>query len=283
MIVSKLKGGLGNQLFQYAIGRALAIKHNQKLYLDISDYQSQNHRVHRTFDLNFFNIKAITVESLEELPKNFIQLLTNKPLFLDKILEKKNQYDHNILAKHPPIYLDGYWQCYKYFDSIINKLRNEIKLTCDLSPAAKKLYEKINERVSVAVHFRRGDYVTDSIANSVHGLCSDEYYFSSIELLRETNNRLQILIFSDDIEYVKKQFSDQKDFIFVDNINSHIEEFDLMKHCNHFIISNSTFSWWAAWLSENKDKKIIAPKIWFKDKELQSQTNDLIPENWIKM
>lgn len=283
MIVSKLKGGLGNQLFQYAIGRALSIKHKKNLYLDVSDFEHQNHRVVRTYDLGSFNINATTFISKDELPKTFFQRLLNKEIVFNEVIENGFEYDVEKTKVIPPLCIDGYWQSYKYFEEISSDLYNEITLNKPLSDEAKLFHNQMLGRETVAVHFRRGDYVTDSTTNTVHGVCSDEYYFAALNYFKNYNSNLQVFIFSDDIEFIKNKLIDCKEYIFVDKLTNHIEEFELMKRCNHFVISNSTFSWWAAWLSNSSNKKVIAPKLWFRDETLQNKSNDLIPVDWIRI
>jgi hypothetical protein len=283
MIVSKLKGGLGNQLFQYAIGRALSIKHKKKIYLDVSDFEHQNHRVIRTYDLSSFNINATTFISKDELPRTFFQRLFNKEIDFNVVVEKGFEYDLEITKVNSPIHLDGYWQSYKYFEEISSYLYKEITLNKPLSDEASLFYNQMLGRENVAVHFRRGDYFTDSTTNTIHGVCADEYYFAALNYLKNYNDNLQVFIFSDDIEFLKNKLIDYKEYIFVDKLTNHIEEFELMKRCNHFVISNSTFSWWAAWLSRSSNKKVIAPKLWFKDETLQNKSNDLIPVDWIRI
>ena len=282
MVVVKLKGGLGNQLFQYAFARAMAIHYSTNSYLDISDYLYDNHRVKRSFDLNLFDIKSEVIRSIADLKVNFLQSLFRQEAKLNFFKEKTILYDNQVYDLKLPIHFDGYWQSFKYFDFMKADLQKELVLVSKNTKLQDSYFFRLKLFPSVAVHIRRGDYVTDEFTNQIHGVCSLEYYLNSIEYFKTKIPNVQFLIFSDDILYVKSIFGNVSNYIYVDGLDNHVEEFDLMKQCDHFIISNSTFSWWAAWICSNEDKEVIAPTRWYKDDDLQSKTKDLIPTNWLK-
>ena len=283
MIVVKIKGGLGNQLFQYAFGRSLSIHLSRKIYLDVSDYKFQNHRVARTYDLDSFQIKARRIETLSEI---------NKPLFLlnfrrkkqdfNHFLERGFAYDSNVFQTKTSTIFDGYWQSFKYFETIKSILQSEIVLKNTQRLHFEHRFNPFKGKSKVAVHIRRGDYITDSTTLEIHGVCDSSYYERAISDFRSRLVNVHFFLFSDDISSVKKELGESKDFTYVDFLDNHLEEFEFMKQCDHFIISNSTFSWWAAWLSDHSQKHIIAPVRWFNDPILESQTNDLIPIDWIR-
>jgi hypothetical protein len=130
---------------------------------------------------------------------------------------------------------------------------------------------------------RRGDYVTSPKTNSVHGTCSLEYYYDSFNLIEKQHKNSHYFIFSDDIEWCKQnlEFIKNKTFIELSANERDHEEMYLMSQCKHNIIANSSFSWWGAWLNQNPDKMVIAPKKWFHDQQIN--TNDLIPDTWIRI
>ena len=139
----------------------------------------------------------------------------------------------------------------------------------------------IKNKNSVAIHIRRGDYLKNPKARCFHGILGEDYYKKSISYVKKTVKNPFFFIFSDEVELVKKTFFffNKKNFIFIDT-KSTINDLHLMSNCKHFIIANSTFSWWGAWLSKNKHKIILAPKKWVRAK---ISTPDIIPESWIKI
>ncbi len=281
MKIVKLKGGLGNQLFQYAFARAISSSKKREVYLDDSDYFFSNHRVKRSFDLLEFNITLRISSKLNFIHKKYIDWKIKNRLVT--FVEQGIYFDENYLKRSGDFFFDGYWQSYKYFDFIRAKLQEEIVYKKKISSIAKKIQLQLKYKNTVAVHFRRGDYVSDQHTNDVHGFCTMDYYINAMTHMKTFIENPMYVIFSDEIAFVKNELGSREDFFYVDGLSSHLEEFEIMKGCNHFIIANSTFSWWAAWLSSNDEKKVIAPKKWFKNEELERQSIDLIPEDWIRI
>ncbi len=277
MVVIKLSGGLGNQMFQYAAARTLADKKNENLILDISTYQSDTLRV---FELESFNIRA----SILNEKKWFINfLLRNIFRFPNIILqifrirkEESLLYDEKFFKKNYYL-IKGYFQTEKYFLNNKKKLLNDFTL--------KNNDIKVNCRhnkgiPNIAVHVRLGDYLFDKKNSEVHGICSLKYYKRSIKKMREIYGEINLICYSDDIEWCKKNLSEIKFDSYI-NPDSGSPSSDLirMSYNDGFIISNSTFSWWAAWISNSSRKIVIAPSPWFKN----SMMNDIIPDDWISV
>jgi hypothetical protein len=284
MIVVKIKGGLGNQLFQYAFGRSLSIHFSTKVYFDVSDYNSQNHRVARTFDLDFFKVKLRKIESLTDINNSiFLFSFGRKKKDFNYFIEKSFSFDSAVFKTPSSTIFDGYWQSFKYFETIKSVLQTEIVLKKSKLIHFETRIRPLNGRTRIAVHLRRGDYVTDSTTFQIHGVCDTSYYQRSINYFRNHIENAHFFLFSDDISSVKEEFGESSDFTYVDFLENHLEEFEFMKKCDHFIISNSTFSWWAAWLSIHAKKQVIAPARWFNDPILESQTNNLIPIDWKRL
>lgn len=178
-------------------------------------------------------------------------------------------------------YIEGYFQSEKNFQDIRNKARDEFSLKPEFQTEvflAEK--NKIDKEKSVSVHIRRGDYVTDKKTNSFHGTCSKDYYERGMEIVKSKVDAPLFYFFSDDIEWVKNEFGDHPSFYFVSNPKlEDYEELTLMSTCAHNIIANSSFSWWGAWLNQNKNKIVIAPKRWV-NIEPNPQPN-ILPEGWI--
>ena len=145
----------------------------------------------------------------------------------------------------------------------------------------QKYLNLIKNKNSVAIHIRRGDYLNNPKVRYVHGILKEDYYKKSISYLKKRVKNPFFFIFSDDVELVKKTFFffNKEKFIFID-AKSSINALHLMSNCKHFIIANSTFSWWGAWLSKNKHKIICAPKKWLRAK---ISTPDIIPDSWVKI
>ena len=280
MQVIKLMGGLGNQMFQYAYGlylRQLGIE----VYFDSSLYNS--YTKHEGFALKNLNIKdsdELTGFSLNIANKVAFYFINYKIKSL-KIVTHKNMYNLHIRENS---YHVGYFQSFKYFEEIESILKETFTIK-----SKKSEYFLTNSKVinsfenSISIHIRRGDYCLDRNIDYI-GLCSLSYYYDALNFLIEGLNTYEVFVFSDDLTWVKENFKGTIfNYLSNPNSNSSYEDLKLMSLCKNNIISNSTFSWWAAWLNSNENKKIIAPKTWFKNESLNNQYSDIIPEDWIKI
>ncbi len=284
----KLSGGLGNQLFQYAIGRSLSIQKECNLYIDTCWYSSiPDGSTDRSILINQLDTKAIYINSkgkTEELINQYNGKLINK--FLKRKITKENKYfsyDSTLIKKLPPIYLDGYWQSFKYFHNIRDILINDFKPieTTNNYQEFEKLIS--DQKESVMIHIRRGDYVNSPSASKIHGFIGTNYYRNAIEQIKNLVPNPVFFVFSDDISWCKEHLP-KDSIIFIETKNSAaspISELSLMSHCKHHIIANSTFSWWGAWLCEYKNKNVIAPKHWLSNQIIN--LDDLIPQDWVLM
>ena len=288
MVVVKLMGGLGNQLFQYAYGRCLSTRFNKELVLDVDFLLDRNDRknfVYRDFDLDLFQLKSYGFfDSSTKSKFNKKSIYKKPPLEIKEQCFSFSQITTNINKRN--VYLDGYWQSFKYFDSIVLELRKELKFSIPLSEEQLLLGEKIKQGNSICVNFRRTDFVTVPTAIQTHGVPSLDYYYKALELVKnEVGEDIKIFVFSDDIQWCKEHFKIDESIHFVSHALYKGERYSaylqLMTFCKHFIIPNSTFGWWAAWLAKYEDKMVITPEQWFLDKDLQSQTKDLRPTDWI--
>lgn len=285
MIITRIIGGLGNQLFQFAAAKSLALHHNTSLKLDVSLVESGGIR---KIDLPLFNI-VYDIATSEEI-NSFNKLsLTTKIIQQFLPAHKRNVYKepgftydpHFFRAPHN-CYLKGYWQSPKYFENIEGMIQKEFTVRTDAINTVVHLAAKFNQEESVSVHIRRGDYL-DKTTVDFHGILSPGYYMSAIQLMKKQYPLCRFYFFSDDIEWVKKNIPVDIDHEFISGTHTHtaIEDFYLMSQCKHNIIANSSFSWWAAWLNKNPGKLVIAPDKWFDKANLN--TKDLIPENWIRI
>ncbi len=290
MIITRLIGGLGNQMFQYAIARCLSIVNKVEFKMDITGFELLNPLyTQRKYELHHLNIveNIATPKEIKRFKqKIFISKIFKKIIPSSKIYyyytEKKGfKFDPEVF-KLKNIYLEGYWQTEKYFKNIEDVIRKEFSVKIPIDKKNEELLEKIKSCNSVAVHVRRGDYVTNPIHAEFHGTCGLEYYKKCVNIIEEKVKNPYFFIFSDDNEWTKKnlKFNFPMDYV-TWNIGKDYEDLRLMSNCKHFIISNSSFGWWGAWLSNNSNKIVLAPKKWFKDEK--RDTFDLIPDKWIRI
>jgi len=262
-MIIKIKGGLGNQMFQYAYGRNLMIQKNKEIIFDVSFFKNNSNDTKRLFSLNNFNLN------------NSIKFSDKKENIFLEVFKK-------IYSKITGNY--GFYQSEKYFKEIKNIIIEEFTLKNPLANISKGWEEKIKlSPISVSIHIRRGDYINDPKTNKHHGICEIEYYKKAIDLLEnKIGKNFEIFVFSDDIEWAKNNlsFNQQINFVSSPEIPDY-EEMYLMSLCKHNIIANSTFSWWGAWLNRNKNKIVIGPKQWFVKKT--SNILDILPSSWIKI
>jgi hypothetical protein len=285
MIVSHLCGGLGNQLFQFALGFTLSERHNTKLYFDISDFK---YDAKRMFDLNVFpQITCSTINpndlSLKLRPPSlFDRLLNLRKKALFKLQEKDYGYNSAILSSPDNVYLKGYWQSEKYFTSVSQKLKKVLTFPDFNNDEYSQIEQEINAGgVSVMLHIRRGDYVYNSHTNNIHGVLSIKYYQKAIQDLKKQISSFSVYVFTDDIEWVKSnRFFKNMNIISSEDAEAW-EDMKLMTKCDHFILANSSFSWWGAWLGETSKSIVIAPRNWFRDKRFER--SDKIPNRWKRL
>ena len=293
MIIVKLMGGLGNQMFQYAFGRVLALKHRTELQLDTSFLQDDtNGHTIRNFQLDRFNIKAsiASIDRLKRCKRNKSGKLWNMVLFYlpfkTKDLYIREPFFHffkKALDAPANSYIDGYWQSEKYFKSIREELIKDFTPVRSFSLETMILADKIKVSQSVSIHVRRGDYITDAINIKRFEVCGETYYMQAMNTIVSKITDPSFFIFSDEPEWFKKNIRTTFPVEYVTHntgANSY-EDMYLMSLCKHNIIANSSFSWWGAWLNRNKEKIVIAPKNWFKNNAKNSK--DLLPQTWIQL
>jgi hypothetical protein len=289
MIIVKLNGGLGNQMFQYAAGRSLAYSLNTGLKLDISQFRQEKNR---EYDLSVFNITGTTASArdLDHVRRPLTRMVKHPVEALKSIMkqnttvryvkERQFNFDPEILALPDNVYLEGYWQSEKYFSAIEPIIRKEFQLHATPRTNVQELTGRIRNCNAISIHIRRGDYVKNPVTNATHGVCSVDYYQRALEKIIQKVDNPQFWIFSDDPEWVRKNITIDGPSYYISNHNfKNFEDLYLMSCCQHHIIANSSFSWWGAWLSTNLEKIVIAPKRWFAVSTMD--TDDLIPQSWI--
>jgi hypothetical protein len=291
MIIVRLIGGLGNQMFQYAAGRALAFRLQVKLKLDVLDFPLYKRR---SYSLSVFDLEESFATEKEVARLKFGRTSWFKKFHVRKggkealpaasyIREKHYHFDPDILELPDGVYLDGYWQSEAYFREIEDIVRQDFTIRIPPSDENRRLAERIRSVESVSLHIRRGDYVSDPTTNAYHGVLDPEYYQRAMDLIRSRVADAHFFVFSDDPDWAKTNLPDRNSLMVV-NINREAcayEDFRLMSFCKNHIIANSSFSWWGAWLSQNQEKIVIAPRRWFQD--LSVKTTDLIPTSWLRI
>lgn len=290
MIIVKLNGGLGNQLFQYAAAYSLALKNKDYLKIDISGYSNSiiEKQIYRNFDLADFLISA-EVASVEEVEraKNPLKLFSKFHRLIRQKVFKLYFVDWHpkILLKTGNIFLDGYFQSEKYFIDCVDNLMQELVLKPDLYSQIESLVETIiSSPVSVSLHIRRGDYVENPKTSQHHLVCDIPYYVRAIELMRNKFPNLHLYIFSDDPDWVRSNLPLAVPATFVSkgkgiaNSLRPSQEIVLMSKCHHHILSNSSFSWWGAYLNRSGKKVVLAPNVWNKGPIKQP---NILPNGWI--
>ena len=265
MIVSKIIGGLGNQLFQYAAGISLAQNYGEDYYIDTTGYSSYKLW---NYELNKLNISAATIDSIED---------ENTLVGITKYREKDYGYKTIELEQNKDVYLDGYFQDERYFKQNEQLIRKEFLLKADLSKEGRKWLEIIESTTSpVSVITRRGDYLLDP---DFFGTCSPGYFNYCINDVIKSYDDCTFFVFTDDMEWSKNELIFPRNYYYVDDIISSPEKMYLISKCNHHIIANSTFAWWGAWLCENERKRVYVPIPWVDG----SKTLNPIIEEWIKV
>jgi hypothetical protein len=283
-VVVGLSGGLGNQMFQYAAGRSLAVRLGTPLVLDLSWFGGQ---IDRQFSLAPFRIEAVQRTQCSWLPPRGQAMASRlSRCWLPRIMgvpvwrEPHFHYSTEFAALSGPVFLEGYWQSERYFRENRSQLLQEFALKVPLPPACATLLEEMGGCDAICVHVRRGDYLSNPVAAKVHGTCSVDYYRAGIGELCQGLARPRCFIFSDDPAWVRASLAFDCPMTVVDVNGPEDAHLDLalMAACRHFLIANSSLSWWGAWLGDHAGKKIIAPARWFLTSD--KDPRDLLPESW---
>ena len=291
MISICLKGGMGNQMFQYAFGLKLAHELNTELKLDLSSLldRSKGDFVYRDYDLPVFDVENKFLVSPSFL-KTFYKIRSST---LSKILRnqiKKNKnyiredqfhFQPELLEKpiNETIY-EGWFQSPKYFEGIEDKVREHFKFRNKILPESQSLYHEIKSTNSICLNVRRTDFLKVDNLNTT----SKEYFLESAQEMASRVDNSNFFIFSDDVSWCRENIKLDFPSKIVDYNHKGFKfsnYMQLMSACKHFIIPNSSFAWWAVWLNQDPTKIVIAPKNWFNDSSID--TSDLVPAEWIRM
>lgn len=297
MVIVQLSGGIGNQMFQYALGKHLVIKNKSELKLDVTSFAKDQLR---DYALNVFKttqtfcsqeeanrlrfgltnpVLAAIAEKINRVSRKFIGFSAIKAASL--VEEVSHSFNPVVLESKDDIYLQGYWQSEKYFKEIREIIIQEFSIKTP-PEENRTLTNQILGCESVSLHVRRGDYVSDKKTSKTHSCCSVEYYLNAVKHIKANVKNPVFFIFSDDPDWVEENLKLDNCYVIRGNEKEKSsEDIRLMASCQHNIIANSSFSWWGAWLNQTPDKIVIAPQKWFNIAKFES--TDRIPSSWIKL
>ena len=278
-------GGLGNQMFQYAAGKALALHLNTDLKLDDSYLKKDpgGKYTQRHFDLDGFKMSERLISNFEffKLDSKFTRGIRRIFKLKSNLLNENGQnYNADFFNSTDNVIVNGYWQSEKYFLKYEEQIRKDLTIKEELLKGTEEWLAKISKVNSVSIHVRRGDYISHKHANYFHGVCSIDYYKEAVNLIARSNSDIELFVFSDDIEWCKQNLKFEYPIFYVETKSAY-KDLYLMQNCKHNIIANSSFSWWGAWLNRNNAKIVVAPKNWFANDSIN--TSDLYPEKWIRL
>ncbi len=289
MIIAQLIGGMGNQMFQYALGRRLAYERGVPLKLDIRWYETTSFRAYKLRHFNIQESFATPAECERFIGQRFDQRLRRiierrlpwgkRPLVNERTLA----FDPDALNAPKAAYLEGYWQSERYFAPIADILREEFTFKTPPDAANAALGDQISSVDAVSLHIRRGDYVSDPGANQLLGLAPLDYYHEAARRIGAAVGAPHFFIFSDDIPWAKANLHIDHPMTFVDHNGAEkdYEDLRLITLCKHHIIANSSFSWWGAWLAQHPGKIVYAPARWGNDPALNHP--DRVPATWQRL
>jgi hypothetical protein len=274
-VIFDVMAGLGNQLFQYAAARATSLRLGCPLYLNIDWFDRYTDR---ELALNAFKIVGTLFRGTKW--EKFRD--RNYPRLAPRVEYLGNDIDQRIFAAQPGMRFMGNWQSEVYFRAFTQQIREEVSLSVPLSENSRRVIDQIRSRSAVAVHVRRGDYISDPATRKIYATCAPDYYQRASAKLREmVSTDVTFFLFSDDIDWATQNLKFLGNCIPVDcnGQNRPWEDLALMAACNHNIIPNSTFSWWAAWLNPNPNKIVISPAVWYIQPNMSNR--NIVPDDFI--
>jgi hypothetical protein len=274
IVLVTLRGGLGNQMFQYAVGRSIAETHGRALVLDDLALRADHPgRTKRDYALGMLNIQA--------------QLTSEKPIELAAsravVVQPRRGFHDNVLCPNSSSQLElhGFWQDERYFADIAHLLRNDFRMKPGPWDHSEWEPRIAATRSAVCVHVRRQDYLTSSTLDFV----GQAYYERAVMAMAHRVTDAHFFIFSDDLAWCKDNLALRQPHSLVEHDthsgNSAYADLKLMTLCRHFIIANSSFSWWAAWLGTDPRKIVMAPQHWFHD--VPSDSREITPPGWLRV
>jgi hypothetical protein len=267
-IIVRLSGGLGTQMFQYAFGRRIAIDTGFTLKLDIDNAP--------LYSLDCFILEQNISDKLEAMK-------IKHSIGGKHIKEKSLMYDPELaMSIIKSAYIEGMWQNEAYFTTRAVAIHNDFLFKREPIDLNKILADDMYTTNSVAIHVRRGDFVSDVRKNALRGVCSLDYYKQAIQHIQKVVKDPHFFIFTDDPEWVIENMDVPDPAVLISHNETRPQnDLFLMTVCKYFIIANSAFSWWGAWLSDYGGKIVIAPKQWYQNEEINRQFE--LPRLWVRL
>lgn len=279
MLIVRLLGGLGNQMFQYAFGQRLSLAQGQPVYYDcgLMHNHRNRHAVNRQYSLDVFDAKVNLAQwhhvapwSADAFPRWIRGVLKASGITRRQPISMKSgfDYDPNLLSTTTPAYFCGLWQSSKWFETIEPALRQSFRFRHPLPLMSQRLADEIREPNSVCVHVRRTDFITHQQSGSSIAFVGVDYYRQAIQRVLEYSEGLRFYVFSDDLDWCEREFDFIPNRKFVDHSFAGFKDsghLQLLSLGRQLVIPNSTFSWWAAWLCEHSEKRVFIPGQWFRD------------------
>lgn len=291
MIVTVLKGGLGNQMFCYAAARRLAHKRGTKLFMDLSWFELADQvDTKRVYELDCFNLEQKFIKRSDFVIANSDSSLKIKAYRLTKgllkprlnpYIEKTHEFDKQVLNLPDNTFLEGFWQNENYFKDIRKILLSDFYLNNSPTDKNNEALKQISDTTAISLHIRRGDYAANKETNAFHGLMGVDYYKKAVEIIAKKVNDPHFFVFSDEPAWCKKNLKLSFPATYISGNKAGYEDLRLMISCRHHITANSSFSWWGAWLDPRTDKIVISPKRWFSDPAMVKA--EIVPDQWIKI
>lgn len=298
MILVRLTGGLGNQMFQYAAAYALAKKHNTCLKIDTSEYLDEvlkgKDSVFRGYGLDIFNLSGLqaTAKEIKKYNPHPTGLCSRVYHRVRRVfhscriyMQNGKGFDAAVPDLPDNVYLIGsLLQSEKYFSWCEGAIREEFQFKSRVDTSIADLEKEISDVNSVAIHVRRGDYVSNEHYRKILGPKKAEYYKKGIEVIQGFDGSLKLYVFSDDISWCQEHLDLPKSTVYVSGSYTNgdpVKDLMLLTRCKYFVIPNSTYSWWGAWLSNYDDKIVVAPETWSESGIITS--DDILPSDWIRI
>ena len=293
MIIVEIVGGLANQMVIYAAARALAEKNADTLALDLNTLRKDRIRKFELHKLSM-DLRIATEEEIARVrrklsnpaadrlkEKIFRKLGIRRPYIYE---EPYSGYDANFFRLSGDVYIKGNFASRRYFESIEPLLHREFRFRGEMSPRTREYERTLREGTSVGIHVRRGDYATNPHTRKFHGLIGVEYYSEAMKVLEERVGDPVYHVFSDDLDWARENLKSRAPMRFVDHTDAETshEDMYLMSRCSHYILGNSGFGFWGAWMNTGEGKIVIAPKRWCADDSF-NRVFDLPPPDWIRI
>ncbi len=271
MIIVQMSGGLGNQMFQYALYRQLLAMGREVKIDDETCYVEDGTRARQlsVFGITYDKAAREELIALTDARMDIVSRIRRKICGrrTKSYMERQFNFDDKVFQLEEA-YLEGCWQSEKYFPMVKEELRQAFIIQMSMNEETRNYLDQIEQTEAISVHIRRGDYLQDAQQVTYGGICTDNYYERAIDLMQERHPQATFYLFSNDAAWVREHMSGGQ-FIVVDCNDESTGYLDmlLMSRCRHHIIANSSFSWWGAWLNRNPAKEIIAPKKWLNGRD----------------